>query len=183
MRTSGAIARNTQSTPGGLPAAGRRYARSWQASMISAPPSARAPPRPADPGAIPPRRPATRSWGSWAAAAWASSTRPGSSSLNRLVALKMILAGGHAGAGASCARFRIEAEAVARLQHPNIVQIYEVGEHDGLPFFSLEFVDGGSLAEQARTARRCRRARRRALVETLARAMHYAHGTASSTAT
>ena len=56
----------------------------------------------------------------------------------------MILAGGHAGE-AELARFRTEAEAVARLQHPNIVQIYEVGEHDGLPFFSLEFCAGGSL--------------------------------------
>ena len=45
------------------------------------------------------------------------------------------------------ARFHIEAKAVARLQHPNIVQIHEVGEHEGMPYFSLEFVAGGSLAE------------------------------------
>ena len=73
------------------------------------------------------------------------------------------------------ARFRAEAEAVARLQHPNIVQIYEVGEHDGLPYFSLEFVDGGSLDRQARTARRCRRARRPSWYATLARAVQHAH--------
>src|SRR5260370_20476141 len=42
-------------------------------------------------------------------------------------------------------RFQIEAEAIAHLQHPNIVQLHEVGEHDGLPFFSLEYCDGGSL--------------------------------------
>jgi serine/threonine-protein kinase len=65
--------------------------------------------------------------------------------LNRLVALKMILAGSHAGEK-ELDRFRVEAEAVARLQHPGIVQIYEVGESEGKPFFSLEFVEGGSLA-------------------------------------
>jgi hypothetical protein len=65
--------------------------------------------------------------------------------LNRLVALKMILAGSHAGE-TELARFRVEAEAVARLQHPGIVQIYEVGESEGKPFFSLEFVEGGSLS-------------------------------------
>src|SRR5207248_6880243 len=93
--------------------------------------------------------------------------------LNRLVALKMILAGGHAGA-AELARFRTEAEAIARLQHPNIVQIYEVGEHDGLPFFSLEFCAGGSLEGRLqRTPLAPREAA--ALVESLARAMHAAH--------
>ena len=54
----------------------------------------------------------------------------------------MILGGGHASA-ADLQRFRTEAEAIARLQHPNIVQIHEVGEHAGLPFFSLEFCAGG----------------------------------------
>jgi tetratricopeptide (TPR) repeat protein/tRNA A-37 threonylcarbamoyl transferase component Bud32 len=64
--------------------------------------------------------------------------------LNRVVALKMILAGEHAGSEAFV-RFQREAEAVARLRHPNIVQIYEVGQCDGMPFFSLEFCEGGSL--------------------------------------
>ena len=59
----------------------------------------------------------------------------------------MILAGGHAGE-AELARFRTEAEAIARLQHPNIVQVYEVGEHEGLPFFTLEFCPGGSLEKK-----------------------------------
>src|SRR5205823_4189632 len=63
---------------------------------------------------------------------------------NRLVALKMILSGSHAGE-AEHARFRTEVEAIARLQHPHIVQVYEVGESEGRPFFSLEFCAGGSL--------------------------------------
>ena len=68
----------------------------------------------------------------------------------------------------------MEAEAIARLHHPNIVQIYEVGEHDGRPFFSLEFVDGGSLHQ--RLAGKPRAAREAAqLVETVARAVHAAH--------
>jgi eukaryotic-like serine/threonine-protein kinase len=95
------------------------------------------------------------------------------SALDRLVALKMLLAGAHA-SPLQLARFRTEAEAVARLQHPNIVQIYEVGLLAGLPFFSLEFVDGGSLEKKlggkplpAREAAR--------LLQVMAVAMHYAH--------
>ncbi|HVS39802.1 MAG TPA: serine/threonine-protein kinase [Gemmataceae bacterium] len=93
--------------------------------------------------------------------------------LDRIVALKTILAGGHAGE-ADLARFRTEAEAVARLQHPNIVQIFEVGEHGGLPFLSLEFCAGGSLDKKlAATPLRPKEAA--GLVETLARAVHAAH--------
>ncbi len=93
--------------------------------------------------------------------------------LNRLVALKMILAGAHAGSE-DLARFRTEAESVASLQHPNIVQIYEVGEQDGLPFFSLEFVEGGSLAGKLNGIPQPA-AQAAQLVETLARAMQVAH--------
>jgi serine/threonine protein kinase len=93
--------------------------------------------------------------------------------LNRLVALKMILAGGHACA-ADLERFQIEALAVARLQHPNIVQIYDIGEQGGLPFFSLEYCSGGSLAAKLDgTPLPGRQAA--ALVEKLARAMEAAH--------
>jgi predicted Ser/Thr protein kinase len=67
--------------------------------------------------------------------------------LNRLVALKMVLAGDHAGPTA-LARFHKEAQAVASLQHPGIVQIHDVGDADGLPYFCLEFVDGGNLAHR-----------------------------------
>jgi WD40 repeat protein/serine/threonine protein kinase len=65
--------------------------------------------------------------------------------LNRLVALKMILASGHA-SSEDLARFKLEAEAVARVHHPGIVQIYDIGQHNGLPYFSLEFCAGGTLA-------------------------------------
>jgi hypothetical protein len=67
-------------------------------------------------------------------------------SLQRPVALKIILSGAHASA-AERARLRTEAEAVARLQHPHIVQIYEVGEQAGCPYLALEFVGGPSLAQ------------------------------------
>jgi WD40 repeat protein len=93
--------------------------------------------------------------------------------LNRLVALKMILAGAQAGPD-DVARFKAEAEAVARLQHPGIVQIHEVGDHAGLPFFSLEFVPGGSLAQRLRgTPLPARQAA--ALIARLAWAVHAAH--------
>ena len=93
--------------------------------------------------------------------------------LNRTVALKMILAGGHAGA-AELDRFRTEAEAVARLDHPGIVQIYEIGENDGLPYFSLEFCPGGSLENKLDGAP-MRHREAAELVETLAGAMQAAH--------
>ncbi|HZY86393.1 MAG TPA: serine/threonine-protein kinase [Gemmataceae bacterium] len=66
--------------------------------------------------------------------------------LDRLVALKMILAGSHAGPEHR-SRFDAEARAIARLRHPNVVQIYQVGEHEGKPFLALEFVAGGNLAQ------------------------------------
>jgi hypothetical protein len=92
---------------------------------------------------------------------------------NRPVALKVILAGGHAGES-ELARFRTEGEALARLTHPNIVQVFEVGEHQGRPFFSLELCPGGSLDRKlAGTPLPPREAAR--LVEVLARAMHAAH--------
>jgi WD40 repeat protein len=93
--------------------------------------------------------------------------------LDRLVALKMILNGEHAGREA-LARFRGEVEAIARLEHPNLVYVYEVGEQEGMPFFSMEFVAGGTLA--ARIAGRAQPPREAArMVETLARAMNAVH--------
>ncbi len=93
--------------------------------------------------------------------------------LSRVVALKMILAGNHADA-AQLARFRAEAEAVARLHHPNIVQIYDIGEQDGCPYFSMEFVNGPSLAEELKGMPQPARSAA-GLIETLARAIHTAH--------
>lgn len=95
-------------------------------------------------------------------------------SLNRYVAIKMIRAGeGSDQEGRK--RFENEAQAVARLQHPNIVQIYEVGQVNGRQFLALEFVEGQSLARHlAGTPLPARQAA--SLVETLARAIHYAHG-------
>ncbi|QVL30298.1 protein kinase [Telmatocola sphagniphila] len=66
---------------------------------------------------------------------------------NRIVALKMLLRSNRA-ISDGLDRFRSEAEAVGRLSHPNIVQVFEAGDHDGLPFFTLEYCEGGSLAEK-----------------------------------
>jgi serine/threonine protein kinase/WD40 repeat protein len=93
--------------------------------------------------------------------------------LHRVVALKMVLAGAHAGKQ-HLARFRHEAETVAQLQHPHIVQIYEVGEHDGRPFLALEYVPGGSLAQKLDGTPQPPRAAAE-LVAMLARAVQAAH--------
>src|SRR6202011_5259979 len=95
------------------------------------------------------------------------------SKLRRLVALKMILAGEYAGEK-ELVRFRSEGEAVARLQHPHIVQIFEVGEHDGHPYFSLEYCAGGSLEKKLQGTPLLPKESAQ-LLETLARAMHAAH--------
>jgi serine/threonine protein kinase len=93
--------------------------------------------------------------------------------LSRLVALK-VLRGGSLADAMERERFRTEAEAAARLQHSNIIQIYEVGECAGQPYVALEFVDGGSLAQKFAGAPLPPQ-HAATLLETLARAMHYAH--------
>jgi serine/threonine protein kinase len=93
--------------------------------------------------------------------------------LNRLVAIKMIAAGVH-GDPVQRQRFQREAESVARLQHPNIVQVHEVGEQDGRPYLSLEFVDGGNLAKTLNGSPQLPRHAAQ-LVMTLAHAIHFAH--------
>jgi WD40 repeat protein/serine/threonine protein kinase len=94
--------------------------------------------------------------------------------LNRIVAIKML----RYGPGADLRereRFRQEAEAVARLRHPHIVHVYDVSEVDGQPYFAMEYVEGGSLADRLRgTPQPIAPAAR--LVETLARTVQYAHG-------
>src|SRR3989454_1663213 len=99
-------------------------------------------------------------------------------SLNRTVAVKMILAGQLASA-ADVQRFRTEAEAAASLQHPNIVAIHEVAEQDGHHYFSMNYVDGKSLAQLiAEGGLRIADFRKAAgYVKTIAVAIHYAHQT------
>ncbi len=94
-------------------------------------------------------------------------------SLQRVVALKMILSGAHA-RERDLDRFRSEAQAVANLHHPNIVEIYEFGEHEGLPYYSLEYVEGGSLARKIR-GRAFPIFEAARIAEELARAIQYCH--------
>jgi hypothetical protein len=100
-------------------------------------------------------------------------------SLDRIVALKMILAGQFAG-DAQVQRFHTEAESVGHLDHPNIVAIYEVGQHDGLHYFSMKLMEGGSLAQVVAdrpwsVADREGQQRAARLVASVARAVHHAH--------
>ncbi|MBL9133204.1 MAG: serine/threonine protein kinase, partial [Verrucomicrobiaceae bacterium] len=97
-------------------------------------------------------------------------------SLNREVALKMVLSGQFANAE-EVRRFKAEAEAAARLDHPHIVPIYEVGEHQGRAWFSMRLVEGGTLAQKVMTAPGGKLAPREAaaLLIKIARAVHYAH--------
>src|SRR5262245_19300067 len=92
---------------------------------------------------------------------------------NRLVALKLIRDGALAGPQER-ARFRIETEAIARVRHPNVVQIYDASEHQGRLYFAMEFIEGGSLANylagQPQPASQSAE-----LVRTLASAIHHAH--------
>jgi tetratricopeptide (TPR) repeat protein/tRNA A-37 threonylcarbamoyl transferase component Bud32 len=93
--------------------------------------------------------------------------------LNRIVALKMILSGEYA-SPAELTRFLAEAEAVAQLQHPNIIQIHEIGRHGELPYFTLEYIEGGSLAARARE-NPLPPGEAAAVVEQLARGVGFAH--------
>src|SRR6266478_2635774 len=93
--------------------------------------------------------------------------------LKRLAALKMLLTGEYA-SSAELARFMREAEAIAALQHTNIVQIYDVGEVDGRPYFTMEFVGGGSLAQKLAGVPQPAQYSA-SVAESLARAIHTAH--------
>jgi len=94
-------------------------------------------------------------------------------SLNRIVALKMLLFPRFAGPEA-IGRFRVEAEAAAKLQHPNIVAIHEIGEQEGQPYFSMDHVKGVNLEQLARD-QAIDPKRAAAYVKTIAEAVHYAH--------
>jgi serine/threonine-protein kinase len=93
--------------------------------------------------------------------------------LGRTVAVKMLLTGGYAGPP-ELTRFRSEAKALAEIGHPNVVQVYDVGEVDGLPYFTMEYVGGGTLAERLSGAPMAA-GKAAALAVDLARAVEAAH--------
>ncbi len=93
---------------------------------------------------------------------------------NRVVALKMVRAGAHADPQ-DLVRFRVEAAAVARLNHPDIVTVHDFGEHDGQPFFTMEFAPGGSLADRLAADRPFTADEAAEWIRRLARAVHAAH--------
>jgi WD40 repeat protein/HEAT repeat protein len=95
-------------------------------------------------------------------------------SLNRVVALKMILAGEYAG-GRDVRRFRAEAEAAASLDHPHILPIYEVGEHEGQQYFSMKLVSGESLAQRMAQSPPVATRELVAVLSKVCQAVHFAH--------
>jgi eukaryotic-like serine/threonine-protein kinase len=115
-------------------------------TVVVAEPGDAADPTPPSPGAPPIAVPGCEMLGELGRGGMGVVYKARQMSLNRTVAVKMILAGPYAGA-AQRDRFRIEAEAAARLHHPNIVQLFEVGEHEGRPYCLLEYVSGQSLAQ------------------------------------
>ncbi|MEZ5302554.1 MAG: serine/threonine-protein kinase [Verrucomicrobiales bacterium] len=100
--------------------------------------------------------------------------------LNRTVALKLMLGGGSLAGAEQVARFRFEAEAAASLDHPNIVPVYGAGEHEGQPFFAMQWISGGTLADRAGDLFPDRAApaglrRIAGLIAAVSRAVHHAH--------
>jgi len=96
------------------------------------------------------------------------------SGLNRFVALKMVL-GGHQAKPNELIRFLAEAEAVAAVKHPNVVQVYEFGDANGRPFLAMEYLDGGSLTDRLKTQPAFTPTAAAQLIEKLARAVQAAH--------
>ncbi len=94
--------------------------------------------------------------------------------LHHTVAIKMILTSTHASPG-EVARFVAEAEAIAAVKHPNVVQVYDLGNSEGRPYFVMEFVEGGNLASLLKTDKPLAPTRAAALIEAVARGVQAAH--------
>jgi serine/threonine protein kinase/WD40 repeat protein len=128
---------------------------------------------PADPGSASPEIPGYEVLGELGRGGMGVVYQALQAGLDRLVALKVVLAGAHAGPD-ELGRFRREGEALARLHHPNVVEVYEAGEHAGLPYLAMEFCAGGSLAARL-AGRPLPPGEAAALVAQLARGVHAAH--------